>query len=349
MWRKSIQFKRLELLGEGGQGQVFKALRHDAQAKLSQTVALKILHSQTAVDLWRQEFESLSRVRSPFCVQVLSFERVGRRPALVLEFVDGVSLAQFGTTCLLDEDDLQELAAQLERALRDLHRQGIFHGDLSPQNVLLDREGRIRVLDFGLANCDQTKLRVTPQFASPERLLGARVDAAADLFSLGRVLEFLGARDCESYLHERPADREFQDLSPSSARQEALAKKVCAFLRRRELSASAQTRTQGPQRQKPWTAKRLVLATITYLLFLTTPHVSHSISPNKLGVLSVRTSRWHYFLLNGRPLGYAPFSIPLDADTNFRLEWISAEGRGEAVVAVKALETRVLEDRDFSH
>ena len=80
MWRRNVHLQKLELLGEGSQGQVFKARRLDPQSGLCQTVALKILHSRTAVELWRQEFESLSQIRSPYCVQVHSFERYGRRP-----------------------------------------------------------------------------------------------------------------------------------------------------------------------------------------------------------------------------------------------------------------------------
>src|SRR3954471_20522810 len=109
MWRQEIRTQLKELLGEGGQGCVFKALRTDRESRLSQTVAVKILHSKTAVELWRKEFESLHRVRSPYCVQVLSFERVRGRPALILEYIEGVSLAALGRTCYLSEPDLTEI------------------------------------------------------------------------------------------------------------------------------------------------------------------------------------------------------------------------------------------------
>jgi serine/threonine protein kinase len=351
MWQRTIRFKKLELLGEGGQGRVYKALRQDAQAKLRQIVALKILHSKTAVDLWRQEFESLSRVRSPYCVQVLSFERIARRPALVLEYVAGVSLAQLGQTCWLDREDLDELCAQLECALKDLHQQGIFHGDLSPQNVLLDQDGRVRVLDFGLANCSEVSLRVTPQFASPERLMGAPVTVATDLFSLGRVMEFLGIplHSARTYLHTQPEQRSFQDLRPCSKRQRSLAKKVLELIERRKRGADLKTQTQAGQRPKTWSCKGFLVGTITSVLFLTASSASQGNSPARLAVLRLRTEKWHYFLLNDRPVGYSPLSIPLESEKPYKLKWISADGRGTRDIALKAFETRTLEDRDFSH
>src|ERR1035437_9654097 len=113
LWN-SIGFELLELLGEGSQGSVYKALRSDRSSGLRQIVAVKILHSKTAVSLWRQEFESLSRVRSNYCVQVLSFEWFKRRPALILEFVEGASLAQLGQMCILNDDEIYEISAQLQ-------------------------------------------------------------------------------------------------------------------------------------------------------------------------------------------------------------------------------------------
>src|SRR5690348_4746918 len=117
MWWSSVRIQRLELLGEGGQGRVYKALRHDRATGLTQTVALKILHSKTAVDLWRHEFESLARVQSAYCVRVLYFERFRGRPALVLEHIEGASLAQLSHSFLLDARDLDEIRAQLEQAV----------------------------------------------------------------------------------------------------------------------------------------------------------------------------------------------------------------------------------------
>lgn len=350
MWSRAIHFELLEILGEGGQGSVYKALRRDRATGLEQIVAAKILHSKTTVDLWRQEFESLSRVRSKYCVRVLSFERINRRPALILEYIDGVSLAQLGQTCWLDNEDIQELMAQLELALKDLHSHGLVHGDLSPQNILLDREGSLRLLDFGLANCSLLRPRVTPRFAAPERLCGEVTTPASDLFSLGRIEEFLrGHSVASNYLDSRPERRTFQDLKSCAAHQQALALKVNAFLERRLRNGNLKTRTQALAGPKAWSLKPFIVGTITSFMVLTTSSASQSAKPLAMGVLRVHTEHWLHLKLNGRELGYAPLSIALEAGQTYRLQWNSAKGHGEKVVHLEALEIRTMEDRDFSH
>jgi len=347
MWRRSIQFELLELLGEGGQGCVYKGLRRDRACGLAQVVAVKILHSEIAVHTWRQEFESLAKVHSAHCVRVLSFERVEGRPALVLEFVDGVSLAHLGQTCGLGFDDIQEIVAQLECALRDLHRQKVFHGDLSPQNVLVDRSGCVRVLDFGLANSSAENSRLTPRFAAPERLRGEPATAAADLYSLGKVEDFLRGGEAygRSYLAEDPCARKFQDLSPLPERQAALARKVVQL--QEKLSALREVRTVTVQRQKTWTLKPIVLALITCFMFMANSSASQKLTTKPCALLRLRTKHWHYFYLNGRPVGYSPLSLPIDADRPCHLEWISGNQRGERRLALKPFEVRVLDDYDL--
>ena len=350
MW-STIRYELLELLGEGSQGSVYRALRRDRRSGLQQVVAVKILHSKTAVSLWRQEFVSLARVNSNYCVRVLSFERFARRPALVLEYVDGVSLAQLGQTCWLAPEDVQEIVAQLEHALKDLHRHEIFHGDLSPQNIMIDVNGRVRVLDFGLANSSEYQTRVTPQFAAPERMRGEASSPASDLYSLGRVEDFLlGAEKPGSpYLFTAAYDRYFQDLSPCRERQRTLAIKIASLLLKQKSNAQGKTQTQIVQRQRTWRLKPFVLATITSLMFLATSSASQNARYKPIAVLKARTKNWHYFLVNGRPLGYSPVSIPVDAGQKIRLQWISANKRGEVLLQLKPMETRVLDDSDFSH
>lgn len=351
MWTKAIQFELQELLGEGGQGSVYKALRRDSASRLEHTVAVKILHSKTAVDLWRREFESLSRVCSKYCARVLSFERIGRRPALVLEYIDGVSLARLAAACALGAEDVHEIAAQLEHGLRDLHGHGVFHGDLSPQNILIDLDGGIHLLDFGLANCAPGPLRLTPDFSAPERLAGAEVSAATDFYSLGRVLEFAGGlqEPAPEYCARDPAARRLRGLHCDPQAQRRLGARVREYRRRMALMASAQTLTQSHSPPAPRPVRVAAMGVITSFLLLTASGASQAHLANRAGVLSVRTQRWYYFLLDGKPVGYPPFSLPLEGGRTYRLDWISAHSRGARPVVLNERETRVLEDSDFSH
>jgi len=352
MWKRSVGFEIQELLGEGSQGRVFKALRRDSAADMSQTVAVKILHSEIPVELWKREFESLAKVRSPYCVQVLGFERIEQRPALVLEYVDGVSLAALGKSCWLEEDEIIEILAQAESAILDLYKYQVFHGDLSPHNILIDRDGHLRLLDFGLANCSAGRVRLTPEFAAPERLCGQGPTLAADIFSLGRVEQFLRGHGPRmnahsSYLQPDPARRSLRGLFSEPTRQEKLAQRVREYQNRRKSAQAARTRTQA--RPAPRRPRALVVATITACLSLLASSRGQSTISQPAALLEIRTHHWHHFSLNGSPLGYSPVNVPIEAGRAYRLEWVSAKTRGSRTIQVQAGHPLRLSDRDFSH
>lgn len=340
MWNQGIHYDLLELLGEGGQGRVFKALRKDRETGLSETVALKILHSETAVELWKKEFESLRRVRSPYCVQVLSFDRVRRRPALVLELVDGVSLTHLGRSCLLNDNDIQEICAQIEAALHDLTKFDTVHGDLSPGNILIGRDGRVKLLDFGLANTGGQNARLTPEFASPERLAGQTPTIQDDLFSLGRIESFL--RGCPL-----PLRREWHGVAIDSKAQKQVADKVNLYLSRKQWMSRFKTRTQQVLRKPFRLARKIRALPATVLLLLSASSNVHSTPPQKLVTVMVRTLKWHEVTVNGRTLGYAPLNITLPAATPVEIAWKNARGTGHRQLHLYQGQHLLLVDRDF--
>lgn len=347
MWWREIEFEVQELLGEGGQGRVFKALRRDRASGLCQHVALKILHSKTAVELWKKEFASLARVRSPYCVQVLSFERVQGRPALVLELIEGVTLSELG---LLPEALIEEILAQIERGLTDLRDQGVFHGDLSPHNVMIGRDGGVRLLDFGLANAT---LRLTPAFAAPERMNGAPASFAADLYSLGRIEEFLRGRRLNTpWLSFEPAKRTPRGVRSQGPHRQMLAGAAAAILQRRQHNAGLATRTQvtgTTPRRRAWKLNNAaLLALITGFFSLAVSGAAQN-RREETAALSIRTHIWHYFVLDGVPAGYAPLNLNLQAGRRYRLEWTSPSGRGQREILFPRAGQAVWTDRDFSH
>lgn len=355
MWGNPIEYEILELLGEGGQGSVYKVLRRDRASGLSQTVAAKILHSKNAVDLWRREFESLARVRSPFCVQVHAFERLEGRPALILEYVEGLSLLQLARAGVLDSEDIAELIAQIESALLDLQAQGLSHGDLSPANVLVDINGAIRLLDFGLANGNSAEnMRLTPEFAAPERLEGEMAGLASDLFSLGRIEQFLLGRkasfDQESpYLKPIPSERTLRRLKSSPPAREALKVKAREQFERVRLARVERAQTQILAGSAPGVFSPRVLGFITALLLMTLSGASQSKISGPLSVLHIRTKNWLHVSLNGSPLGYTPVSVPLEPGKAYTLEWLSSSAHGQKRLRAQAGTDLNLTDRDFSH
>lgn len=346
MWQRNLGYEIQEKLGEGSQGQVFKALRRDSQASLCETVAIKILHSETAFDLWRNEFESLRRIHSRFCVRVFAFERIQGRPALVLEYVDGISLAKLGQAGPLTGKFTEEIVAQLEEAVSDLFTQGLFHGDLSPHNILVDREGRLKLLDFGLANASG---RFTPEFAAPERFAGEPATFAADLFSIGRLNQFLRGQSFSSdesspHLQLSPAKRKLSGKTSSPTARAELGSHVSLILARQSSADKMVTRVltcTQPAKPAVWLTAMLTVATMC---------VASSTATAKLPAdffVQIRTNHWHYFILDGQPLGYSPVSMALHAGRTHRLEWISGHRRGVKLLSAAPRASRILQDRDF--
>lgn len=190
-------FKILKALGEGGGGEVF-LVRTPEGAK----VALKVFRgARSDLALFQKEFELLAKIRHPHIVSVLGFglrseeiladeDGKPRGPCYWMDYVEGLSLADAGRG---QDKDVWEWFRQALSALDALHRQGVVHGDLSPSNVLIDAEGRLKIVDFGSAvlvgsgNSVAEPTAATLPYLAPERLNGI-VSPANDVFSLGTIV-----------------------------------------------------------------------------------------------------------------------------------------------------------------
>jgi serine/threonine protein kinase/tetratricopeptide (TPR) repeat protein len=195
------------LLGEGGMGSVYLA----RDQRLRREIALKVLPAKiagdsTRLERFRREARSLAALNHPNIVTVYSVEEAGGVHFMTMELVDGRTLTQEVPVAGLALERFFALAVPLADALAEAHDHGIVHRDLKPANVLIDRRGRVKVLDFGLAKL--TEAAVDDQFSqlptealtsdgmivgtvpymSPEQIEGQVVDHRSDIFSLGSVL-----------------------------------------------------------------------------------------------------------------------------------------------------------------
>jgi dienelactone hydrolase len=208
-------YRILALLGTGGMGEVFRA--HDS--KLNREVALKVLPSAYQFDpdrlaRFRREAQALAALNHPHIAAIYGLEESGRRQALVLELVDGVTLASRIREGPLPVSDALTLARQMADALQAAHEKGIVHRDLKPANIKVTPAGVVKVLDFGLAKAagDAAPTRVadfpgrpgdtrvgvivgTAAYMSPEQARGHDVDTRTDIWAFGCVLfEMLAGR-----------------------------------------------------------------------------------------------------------------------------------------------------------
>ncbi len=188
----------LELLGKGGMGVVYKA--RDIQ--LDKIVALKMMElglsrDETFLKRFRAEAKALGKLETPHIVAVHALRETELGLLLVMEFVDGDTLAQRirAAGALLPAEALP-IFHQILRALDHAHGAGVIHRDLKPNNIMINRFGTVKVMDFGLAKIQNpsepattTVTGGTLHYMSPEQIQGmSQVDRRSDLYSLGMSL-----------------------------------------------------------------------------------------------------------------------------------------------------------------
>ena len=189
----------LRELGAGGMGRVFLAERNDGH--FSQRAAVKLLRgwaSTEALARLAQERQILASLAHPNIARLLDGGATPRgAPYLVIEYIEGVPIDEAARRRGLGADAVIRLLLAVCDALAYAHRQFVVHCDIKPSNVLVDAEGRVHLLDFGIAHLlghdgDGTQaVAMTPHYASPEQAAGATPGPASDIYSLGRVLEEL--------------------------------------------------------------------------------------------------------------------------------------------------------------
>ncbi|MGH9389065.1 MAG: serine/threonine-protein kinase [Vicinamibacteria bacterium] len=203
-------YEVVSLLGAGGMGEVYRARDH----RLGRDVALKILPESLANDRARlerleREAKSLAAIEHPGIASLYSFEEHDQKRFFVMELVPGETLARrLERGGALAFDEARPIFLQVAEALEAAHQKGILHRDLKPGNIQITPEGRVKVLDFGLAKsledpsdpsdlaesptrAQATELGVilgTASYLSPEQARGKRLDKRSDVWSFGCVL-----------------------------------------------------------------------------------------------------------------------------------------------------------------
>ncbi len=201
--RRLGSYDILDKLGEGGMGEVWRA----RDSRLNRSVAVKILPSEVAGDpLRRERFEqearALGALNHPNIVAVYDIGQSDGQAYIVSELVDGESLRAAIERGPISGRKLLDIATQTAEGIAAAHALGIVHRDLKPQNIMLSRDGRVKVLDFGLAKQNTPVTQETATIAisqpgmvlgtvgymSPEQVRGEPADARSDIFSFGCVL-----------------------------------------------------------------------------------------------------------------------------------------------------------------
>ena len=196
-------YRIIEEIGSGGMGVVFRA--HDEH--LDREVAIKVLHPGTITDEGarrhlHKEALALSKLNHPNIATIYDFDTQRGMDFLVMEYIPGVTLNEKLAAGPLPENDILRLGMQLSDGLAAAHEHGVVHRDLKPGNLRLTSDGRLKILDFGLAKLRQplaesaaaeTTLHTqsisgTFAYMAPEQLMGEEVDARTDIHGAGLVI-----------------------------------------------------------------------------------------------------------------------------------------------------------------
>src|ERR1022692_3677673 len=222
-------------LGAGGMGEVYRA----TDTKLGRDIALKVLPAEMAQDperlgRFRREAKALAQLDHPNIVTIHSVEECGGLHFLTMQLVDGLPLDHLIPQGGLPVEQIIEIASALGDALAAAHEKGIVHRDLKPANVMVSNEGRVKVLDFGLAkdvrgsnlgdvtmtSASRTEVGVvmgTPAYMSPEQTSARPLDHRTDIFSLGVMLHEMatGRRPFEGTSSAELVSSILRDTPPS--------------------------------------------------------------------------------------------------------------------------------------
>jgi serine/threonine protein kinase/lipopolysaccharide biosynthesis regulator YciM len=190
------RYEILQLLGEGGMGAVYKV----RDRELDRFAALKVIRPELAnnpevLQRFKQELILARQVTQKNVIRIFDLGEIEGLKFITMDFVEGQDLR----TLLREKgkfpaEDAVKIVAQVCRALDAAHSEGVVHRDLKPQNIMLDAQGRVTVMDFGIARSleqpgmTQTGVLIgTPEYMSPEQAKGEEVDGRSDLFTLGII------------------------------------------------------------------------------------------------------------------------------------------------------------------
>jgi serine/threonine protein kinase len=275
-----------------------------------------------------------------------------------LEWIDGVTLFELSRHQKLSPDLLREVAVQIGKGLVALEQQGLHHGDLSPKNILIDRLGQVKIVDFATGSANDSKTMGTLAYLAPEIWLGDETSLEADLFALSWIIEdaqegFRNAPTTARMARERAfrshsTSRNRPSTNSSEVCRNELAKRVRDCLNDKEdpslqtevfsaVSSSAFSLSSPLSLSSPWSwsssnkfLQRVSCLAVGVFLSIGTPVRAEAplLPIDRSSLLTVTSYLWLSITVDNQDLGYAPIHQKLSAGRHL-LKWRTSAKSGK--------------------
>ncbi len=223
------RYEILEAIGTGGMAVVYKARCH----RLNRLVAIKVLKEDLFQDVefrrrFHAESQAVAMLSHPNIVNVYDVSHSENVDYIVMELIEGISLKQYmEQKGVLNWREVVHFATQIAKALEHAHSRGIIHRDIKPHNIMILKDGSVKVADFGIARVSSAQSTLTREalgsvhYISPEQAKGSKIDYRSDLYSLGVVMyEMLTGRP--PYDGETPVSVAIQHINAQAPRPRTL-------------------------------------------------------------------------------------------------------------------------------
>jgi len=307
------QLKLIELIARGGMGAVYKGV----QTSLNRLVAIKVLPPDVAknpafAERFKEEGRSMAKLSHPGIVSVFDAgQTTGGLLYFVMEFIEGTDVGRMiEDNHRLPPQQALEIIGAVCEALAFAHESGIIHRDIKPSNIMIDRNQRVKIADFGLAKMAEgddsharTRSRVaigTPDFVAPEALnAGTALDQRADLYAVGVTLYQMLTGQIPRGRFEMPStvvptvDRRVDAIVDRAMKTDRDQRYATATQLRTEvvavLEASSSIRTQDQRSKQPWLAWTLATAGVLSSLWLANSYLHTSVNAPPPPASSVST------------------------------------------------------------
>lgn len=350
----------MELLGEGLTSCVYKAIKKHRDWGVEQTVALKILKSKDLVPTFAQEVHALGRVDSPHCVKLYDWIDTQKTPVLVLEYLDGITLDECLRRIRFSQSLIDEIVAQVQSGLKDLQKNNLKHGDLSPKNIFITKQGVVKLLDFGFS-LQKKATAGTVAYLSPEAWEQNEQTAESDLFALGIIKHELESgeriytraeaqqrmeslKDTNSLVCTDIEGRRFLPLNSVAKLRDELAETIVDLKNSKKESVHTTILVEPANKIVPKRSATSRVATFVAVLMMFYSHALHPATQSNGGEnlfrLEVRSFRWAQINLYQKrnekmvliKTQYTPFLHKDLSSGDYKLQWSMPSRQGSISV-----------------